>query len=161
MKLSATLLAVQDMARSRRFYCDVLGLCVTADFGANISLSGTLSLQTADSWKGFIGKSTDEITLCNNACEVYFETDQLDSFLLKLQSMPEIIFVHPVKCHSWGQRAVRFYDPDGHIIEVGEPLSAVAGRFANEGFSVEEIAAKMDISAAYAQNLLSCFLSGQ
>jgi hypothetical protein len=26
----------------------------------------------------------------------------------------------PDKKHSWGQRAVRIYDPDGHIIEVGE-----------------------------------------
>ena len=32
----------------------------------------------------------------------------------------DINYVHPVKEHSWGQRVVRFYDPDCHIIEVGE-----------------------------------------
>jgi len=24
--------------------------------------------------------------------------------------------------HSWGQRVVRFYDPDGNLIEVGTPM---------------------------------------
>ncbi|MGN0174404.1 MAG: glyoxalase, partial [Acutalibacteraceae bacterium] len=24
--------------------------------------------------------------------------------------------------HSWGQKVVRFYDPDGNLIEVGTPV---------------------------------------
>lgn len=27
--------------------------------------------------------------------------------------------------HSWGQKVVRFYDPDGHLIEVGTPMRGV------------------------------------
>ena len=37
--------------------------------------------------------------------------------------------MHPVKEHSWGQRVVRFYDPDRHIIEVGENMKVVCRRF--------------------------------
>lgn len=40
MKYVSTLLAVRNMARSRQFYHDVLGLNVTADFGANVVLEG-------------------------------------------------------------------------------------------------------------------------
>jgi catechol 2,3-dioxygenase-like lactoylglutathione lyase family enzyme len=25
--------------------------------------------------------------------------------------------------HSWGQKVVRFYDPDGNLIEVGTPVA--------------------------------------
>ena len=46
---------------------------------------------------------------------------------------------------EWGQRVVRFYDPDGHIIEVGEKLDAVISRFMEQGLSTEETAARMDI----------------
>ncbi|MBR2590471.1 MAG: glyoxalase, partial [Clostridia bacterium] len=24
--------------------------------------------------------------------------------------------------HSWGQKVIRFYDPDGNLIEVGTPV---------------------------------------
>ena len=155
MKLTATLLAVSDMARSCRFYCELLGMDIVCDFGANVLLSGGLSLQTLCSWQGFIGKTAAQITSENNACEVYFETNALDDFLKKLQNEPDVRLVHPVVEHAWGQRAVRFYDPDGHIIEVGEPLTAVAARFAAAGMSIAQIAAKMDVSPEYVAALLA------
>jgi catechol 2,3-dioxygenase-like lactoylglutathione lyase family enzyme len=51
---------------------------------------------------------------------LYFETDDIEAFLEKLNTYENIRYVHKIKKHSWGQRAVRIYDPDGHIIEVGE-----------------------------------------
>ena len=49
MKLKNPLLVVTDMERSVKFYKDVLGLRKTVDFGANVTLTGGLSLQTAES----------------------------------------------------------------------------------------------------------------
>ena len=54
-------------------------------------------------------------------------------------------YVHPLFEHRWGQRVVRFYDPDRHIIEVGEKLDAVIHRFMEQGLSAEETAVRMDI----------------
>ena len=48
--------------------------------------------------------------------------------------------------HSWGQRVIRFYDLDGHIIEVGEDMKMVIKRFLASGMTMEEISAKMDVS---------------
>ena len=73
MKYKNTLFAVADMERSKRFYRELLGLRVVADFGANVTLSGGLALQTLESWREFIGK--EEICFFNNAAEVYFEED--------------------------------------------------------------------------------------
>ena len=48
--------------------------------------------------------------------------------------------------HSCGQRVIRFYDLDGHIIEVGEDMKIVIKRFLASGMTMEEVFAKMDIS---------------
>lgn len=57
----------------------------------------------------------------------------------------DINYVHPVKEHSWGQRVVRFYDPDRHIIEVGENIKSVCKRFLDSGMTPEQTARRMDI----------------
>jgi len=142
MHYTSTLIAVKDMEASKRFYRDVLGLRVAADFGENAVLEGGIALQTLDTWKTFIG--TDEIALPNNACELYFEEDDMDAFCERLQRF-DISYVHELFEHRWGQRVVRFYDPDGHIVEVGETMSRVVLRFVQSGLSPEETAERMDV----------------
>lgn len=145
MKYICTLIAVKDMGQAKQFYKDILGLEVVADFGANVTLSGGIALQTADTWKGFIHRGDADIVFSNNACELYFEEDNIDGFIAKLRSVDNVRYVHPLIEHSWGQRVVRFYDPDGHIIEVGENLSIVIKRFLESGLSVKDTASRMDV----------------
>jgi catechol 2,3-dioxygenase-like lactoylglutathione lyase family enzyme len=47
-----------------------------------------------------------------------------DGFIVKKLGMlfPDIEYVNRLMTHSWGQRVVRFYDPDGNLIEVGTPV---------------------------------------
>ncbi|RKX68718.1 hypothetical protein DRP43_05215, partial [candidate division TA06 bacterium] len=33
-----------------------------------------------------------------------------------------IEFLHEIHEEPWGQRTIRFFDPDNHLIEIGEPL---------------------------------------
>lgn len=61
----------------------------------------------------------------------------------------DIEYVHPVIEHSWGQRVVRFYDPDKHIIEVGENIEMVCKRFINSGMTVEQVAQRMDVPVEF------------
>lgn len=151
MKYAGTLIAVKDMEKSRRFYRDVLGLGTAADFGANVALDGGVFLQTLDSWKSFI--RTDKVILPNNAAELYFEEEDMDAFCERLKEF-DIRYVHELFEHPWGQRVVRFYDPDGHIIEVGEKMDAVVRRFAESGLSAEETAERMDVPLDF---VLACF----
>jgi len=150
MKYGATLLVVKDMEISKKFYQDVLGLDVVEDFGANVTLSGGISLQTLESWKEFIGK---DVSFGGNDGELYFVEDDLDAFLRQLQGK-SVRLIHPLKTHAWGQRVVRFSDPDGHLIEVGEPLSAVAKRFQTEGMDEPTIAKRMDVPLSLVVSLL-------
>lgn len=149
MKFLNSLIVIKDMEISRKFYKKVLGLHVISDFGANITLTGGICLQTKESWKEFIQKEDSDIILGGNAFELYFEEDDFDAFIEKLKGIKELQYVHEVKEHSWGQRVIRFYDPDFHIIEVGESIKMVCKRFEKQGLTLEEIAKRMDVPVKY------------
>lgn len=151
MQYLGALLTVKDMEKSKKFYHDVLGLNIAQDFGANVTLEGGIFLQTLDTWKSFI--RTDNVLLPHNAGELYFEEENLSGFCSRLMTY-DIQYVHPLMEHRWGQRVIRFYDPDGHIIEVGEKMDAVVRRFVRQGLSAEETAERMDVPLEYVQNCL-------
>ena len=142
MKMKNTLLAVTDIDKSVEFYKKVLGLRVIMDFGANKTLTGGLVLQTLETWQTFIG--TENVAFGSCSSEIYFEEDNFDQFAEKLKTC-DVEYVHPVKEHSWGQRVVRIYDPDKHIIEIGENLKAVCRRFLDSGMTPEQVAVRMDV----------------
>ena len=146
MKFKNPLLAVTDLERSVEFYQTVLGLHKIADFGANVTLTGGVCLQTLDTWKTFL--ETDQVGFGANAGELYFEEDDFDAFAARL-SARTIDYVHPVKEHAWGQRVVRFYDPDRHIIEVGENMKTVCRRFLDSGMTPEQTAQRMGVPPAF------------
>ena len=154
MGYKGTLIAVSDMEKSRRFYEEVLEVPMVEDFGANVELKGGLFLQTKESWLGFIGKEMQDLRFQNNVMELYFERSDMDGFAKMLEERGDISFVHPVIEHSWGQRGLRFYDPDGHIIEVSEDMGAVVRRFLESGMTSAQVAQRMDVSLAYVEGFL-------
>lgn len=142
MELKNPMLVVTDMARSLAFYQKVFDLRVILDFGANKTLTGGLVLQTAQSFREMIG--IDALTFGGNNFELYFEEDDFDGFLSRLEKI-ELEYVHPAKEHPWGQRVVCIYDPDRHIIEVGENIRMVVRRFLDSGMTPEQTARRMDV----------------
>ncbi|MCI7692312.1 MAG: VOC family protein [Oscillospiraceae bacterium] len=151
MKYNCPMIVVSDMEKTVEFYKNVLGLDVIQDFGANKTLTGGISLQTEESYKEFIGK--DKISYGGDNFELYFEEDEIDAFFENLKEF-NVELVHPVQEHSWGQRAVRIYDPDRNIIEVGESLQAVCARFSESGMNANEIAERMDVPTEMVENWL-------
>lgn len=142
MKFQCPMLVVSDLERSKRFYMDVLKARVIRDFGANVTFSGPFALQTQETWRGFTGMDSAALRYGGNDAELYFEEDDFDGFVRHLQSFPEVECVHGAVEHDWGQRAIRFYDPDRHIIEVGEDMKVVIRRLLGQGLSVEEVSGR-------------------
>ena len=91
----------------------------------------------------------------SNNVEIVFETSNFDEFLMKLKEYPNIEYLGEVIEHTWGQRVIRFYDLDGHMIEVGEDMKMVIQRFLSIGMTMEEISSKMDASAEDLTKLLN------
>lgn len=139
MKFEAAMLVVDDINRSRAFYCDVFGLEVVMDFGENITFNAGFSLQEKALWTKFINVEETAIVYRGNDMELYFEEDKLDDFLEHLKTFEGIKYLHDVEEAAWGQRTIRFYDPDYHIIEVGESMAMVCQRFYDQGMTIEAI----------------------
>lgn len=118
MKLKNILIVVNDIEVSKAFYRDLFGLQVVTDLGENIIFSEGLVLQERKTWEEFTKK---EAVPYANTFELYFEEYDLESFIDKLEkSSYKIEYVNELNKEEWGKRAIRIYDPDGHIIEVGE-----------------------------------------
>lgn len=120
MRLRNVLIVVNDIERSARFYRELFGLQVILNRDGNVILSEGLVLQDATIWKDFIQK---DLTPRNHMTELYFEETDLEGFLKKLeQSEFPIEYVNEPVEHSWGRKVVRFYDPDGNLIEVATTM---------------------------------------
>lgn len=121
MKLKNVLIVVKEIEASKRFYKDLFGLDVILDNDGNVILTEGLVLQERHIWEAFIQK---DVTERGHDTELYFEEKDIDGLLKKLDESPyEIEYINRDLTHSWGQRVVRIYDLDGHIIEIGEPIN--------------------------------------
>jgi len=120
MRLKNTLIVVKDIEKSRKFYYDLFGLDLVLDNEGNMILTEGLVLQDEKIWKAFLDR---DIVPKSNSCELYFEEQEIESFVEKLERLyPTIEYVNHLMTHSWGQRVIRFYDLDGNLIEVGTPM---------------------------------------
>lgn len=120
MKLKNVLIVVKDIEKARQFYHDLFGLERILDHDGNMILTEGLVLQEEKYWTAFLGR---DVIPENNASELYFEESDIEGFVEKLErTYPEVIYVNRLMTHSWGQKVVRFYDPDGNLIEVGTPM---------------------------------------
>ena len=140
------------MEKSIRFYEEVIGDRVAMDFGENVQFEGGFALQEMQSWKTMI--KTETVRRKNNATELYFEEDDFDAFIEYMKEFPEIQYLHGVEEMSWGQRIVRFYDPDFHIIEVGEAMDTVIERMLESGMSVEQVSEKSQFPVEYVKRFV-------
>ena len=113
------------------------------DFGENVILTEGLALQERKLWETFIGKA---VCPGGHDAELYFEENHIDEFLKRLEESEfEIEYLNRCTEHDWGQRVIRMYDPDRHVIEIGESMDYVARRFLASGMTAEQTAARTQL----------------
>ena len=153
MKYTCTVISVSDIEAAKKFYDDLFGLEIYQDYGINISFTCGLALQQNFDW--LVNLPKEKVLKKSNNVEIVFETSNFDEFLMKLKEYPNIEYLGEVIEHTWGQRVIRFYDLDGHMIEVGKDMKMVIQRFLSIGMTMEEISSKMDASAEDLTKLLN------
>lgn len=139
MKFICPLIAVKDIKTSREFYENLLDQKVKFDFGENVTFEGDFAIHLSSHFANLIDNK--EIKFGGNNFELYFEYDDVDKIVLKLKSA-SVEFVHDVREQPWRQKVVRFYDPDLHIIEIGESMEFLVKRLRMEGMTLNEIVDK-------------------
>lgn len=123
MKLKNILLVVKNLEKSVQFYHDLFGLDPIRKDDGNIILTEGLVLQDEKQWSAALKKS---IVSTHNSCELYFEETDIESLCDRLEQLyPDILYVTKLDHLPGTRKCIRFYDPDGHLIEVGAPVSDI------------------------------------
>jgi len=119
MKLKNIVIVVRDIERAKSFYRELFGLHTILDNGGNVILTEGLVLQEEKIWREYLGR---DIVPESNAFVLYFEERDIDAFAEKLESVyPEVRYVDKPEKYDGKQKRIRFYDPDGNMIEVRNP----------------------------------------
>lgn len=138
MKFICPLIAISDLEISKKFYEEVLKQKIILDLGWNVWFSGGFAIQL--NFADIISIDKETVIKRSHNFELYFEEDDFDSFIEHLKKFDNIEYVHQPKKHDWQQKVVRIYDPDKHIIEIGESMAVIAKRYLKQGLSIEETA---------------------
>lgn len=153
MKFICPLIVVKDMNRARHFYEDILQQVVKYDFGENIQFEGNFSIHLENHFHALIDSVGNEVIQHkSNNFELYFESEDIVESEYKLK-LAKVEFIHELTEQPWGQRVVRVYDYDGHIIEIGESLETVVSRYLEAGWDIEKISKKTSMPVEFIMNV--------
>ena len=152
MTYLGTVLVVDDVLRSRGLYEKIMGLKVKDDFGIyNVGFEGGLALYQKKLFQDLTGNLPYNSR--SNNFVVFFEVRDLEDLEVVI-AQNGFEFIHRIQVQPWQQRIFRFYDYDGHINEVAEPMDVVIPRLSREGNSPEKIAELISYSVEQVKEVL-------
>jgi len=85
--------------------------------------------------------------------ELYFETNNIVQDFNDLKSK-NVKFLHEIHEEIWGQQTIRFFDPDNHLIEIGESMEQFVSRFYKQGLTIEQISARTNVPVEEVKRLI-------
>jgi catechol 2,3-dioxygenase-like lactoylglutathione lyase family enzyme len=144
LKYHSVVVFVKDIETARDFYLDVLEQEIEYDFGKNIAFKSGISLWEITRGHLIENSGSHCQTDSTKAYELYFETEDIDKIQIEVAEQ-RLSILHDLIEEPWGQRTIRFYDPDNNLIEVGETMEAFVKRFSESGMTPEQISVKTTI----------------
>jgi catechol 2,3-dioxygenase-like lactoylglutathione lyase family enzyme len=142
----STALFVRDIEISKKFYIDILELSVDLDFGKNVIFKNGFAIweiQDNHIIPATLGLAKIKDSSINRF-ELYFETEKI-SQIYQILKTKNVQFLHEIHEEVWGQQTIRFFDPDNHLIEIGESMRHFVQRFYNQGLAMEQISKRTSV----------------
>ena len=137
---------VKDIEAAKKFYIEVLDQEIENDFGKCIGFKSKLSLWEVPQEHiipAILGKNYNMPEAVRS--ELCFETeDDITGFDKRIKEHNVQLF-HQLQEEPWGQFTIRFYDPDGHLIEMGESIPCFIKRMYANNMTIEQIVAKTGV----------------
>lgn len=147
----APVVFVKDIENSKNFYKDLLEQEIEHDFGKNIIFKSKVTLWEIDPNSEIASVKGDSSN--GNAFELYFETSDIEGVLAKLKSHG-LNLLHDLKTEPWGQMTFRFFDPDNHLVEVGESMQTFVTRIYKETGSIKTVTEKTGVTEELVKQII-------
>ena len=156
LKNMSIALFVKDIGISKKFYINTLKQRIDLDFGKNVIFkSGFAIWEIRDNHiipdKVGLDKIRDYSV---NRFELYFETDNISQDFIDLKNK-NVRFIHEIYEEIWGQQTIRFFDPDNHLIEIGESMEQFVGRFYKQGLTIEQVSERTHVPVDEVKRLIN------
>lgn len=155
IRYHSAVLITNDIERMKEFYTSVMGQEIEHDFGGCVIFACGLTIWKLDGGYPLAKALGESISAqANGSMEVCFETDE---FAVESQALlrKNVKLIHDVMEEQWGQLTIRFFDPDGNIVELGESMPCFCRRLFRSGLNVAEIAKKTGIPSKTVKEYLS------
>jgi catechol 2,3-dioxygenase-like lactoylglutathione lyase family enzyme len=122
MRFVNPIVFVRDVRVATAFCRDVVGPAVNADHGDFVLFEGGFAIHDgAALTRTIFGPDAlpEPGAFGRRNLLLYFKDDDIEAAFARLKD--RVALIHPLEAQAWGQRVFRFHDPDGHVIEIGEP----------------------------------------
>jgi len=146
IKYHSTVIMTDNFEQMKTFYQEILRQKIKFDFGNCIGFENGLSL-----WKlkedyqivKKLGRTFDKSG--NKNLEICFETEDFELIVENLK-IHNLNYLHKETEEMWGQKTIRFYDPENNLIEIGETIPCFVKRFYNQGLTIDEVSKRTSVS---------------
>jgi catechol 2,3-dioxygenase-like lactoylglutathione lyase family enzyme len=150
----SAVLFCSELEKQRTFYEKFLGQRIVQDLGSCLVFENGFTLWKLD--KDYpvskeLGYSYEPIG--NRNLELCFETEHFGDAVEKVL-VSDLRMLHNVEEEEWGQYTIRFYDPEGNLVEIGESLKCMVQRMHSGGMSIHEINQRSGLEASFIDELL-------
>ncbi len=155
IKFQSSVIFTKDFGKMKDFYQNIMKQEIEFDFGNCIGFKCGLSiwsLQPEYTITKNLGYSFNDNG--NKNLELCFETDDFENIIADFEKI-EIKYLHNVIEEKWGQRTIRFFDPEDNLLEIGETIFCFVKRFYNMGMTYEEIANRTSVPIEHIEKLLN------
>jgi catechol 2,3-dioxygenase-like lactoylglutathione lyase family enzyme len=143
-----------NLQKQREFYEKFLGQSVKQDLGGCVVFQHGFTLWQLDEKYPIsreLGYTYEAIG--NRNLELCFETASIEDAVEKVL-LSDLRILHNLEEEEWGQYTIRFYDPEGNLLEIGESMHAMVKRMLQTGMNTEAIAQKTGMGKNMVENLL-------
>jgi len=145
IRFHSTVIMTQDFDKMKAFYQEILQQEIDIDFGNCVGFKNGISL-----WKLIedypvakkLGRVYDKSG--NKNLEICFETDNYDDVIVNLKKQ-NLKYLHETIEERWGQKTIRFFDPENNLVEIGETIPCFVKRFYNQGITVEKVSERTSV----------------
>ncbi|MCF8225933.1 MAG: VOC family protein [Bacteroidales bacterium] len=155
LQFHSSVLFCSNLKKQREFYEKFLEQKVKQDYGRCVVFASGFTLWSpAEEYPVSKELGYTYEPLGNRNLELCFETDSFEDAVEKVL-MSDLRILHNVTEEPWGQYTIRFYDPEGNLVEIGETLKSMAKRMRLDGMSEDEIAGKSGLDKSFVIKLLA------